>query len=988
MLIDLRKFPQQFFALSFAYLKLVIKNCLFKLFLTTRKYKKLINFLQFEKNKMTKAENQTTNDVAKPIQINKGNINYSVHIRPNDLFEYACENTLFPITDPSSLLDGILFIETHGLHNIRYFSPYNNHEYISDQSCTQYLDKSSLTEEKNILKLTTMLCKLFPSDLGTISIETSSNDNFYSFLSFIKNNSTQRNDIKILAALLFCTCNAKNSTSEIILNNSEFSLRIKSNYLITNCYSIYINLFDPTIANKYKLVVELLRTLVNVDATNDILSSNLIIKSFIAHYLNGSDLGQFYGHYREIVDFFGKKIELDQDKFKIEKIEKNLRLICSSFQFPYEKSCELPYALVPIDKQIQPHLKKPLGYWNCVENSLYHFINCILWDGDNDRYMKIKSKIPCVIENIFSGKMRSTPDKDTLELWHKIIEDLPSGYNCDQKLEYKKMIFSYNESIERIFYVQKVNLIENDQKCIYNFEIETGFINFIKVFEVITNKQGILIEALKSALLKDKSDNVVDIDFSMLEKCFHYIIELLIGSENSQNYKVQLKNAYYSCLYGRKDIYGELWIRIKYPKKGAEVEFMLSQEPGHAFVAVTMIDEPTTSMENLSDEVYEWLNEKSPFLGFLIKSYTNSFIKKNQNNNFIECFDLYNDDKIHEIMIGFRLEANIQTNLLLSKLINQYILNGSDCNLFYRRKVKHFCINVLNGLPIYDPETLKLFIYPIYTMKDLLQIDLIILDELEEIHDFRASSYSYKIHSDSILIHSLKKIDNFFQKEFQKAKNKEFGRYQITYSENQCSDLKVFLDKKSNLIIDRFESYSKSTNICLFELKDTLDNIVCFLLIYGSFFIFDEISFKILNILDYYMLMNMAFSENVDRQTMIGYIDSFVGNFKNEKFDKILSIAKIIENYEKKRFSKCFQIIKNKILDYDIGIKIILSCPINDKENKLKTLLVKACDHDQKKIYIENLISKHEELVFNQMSSRFKDSINIPETFFDDLIIQ
>ncbi|CAF0721123.1 unnamed protein product [Brachionus calyciflorus] len=905
-------------------------------------------------------------------EINKTESTSPVLIQLIDFLEYASEDNHL-LTNESSLLEGILFIETHGLHNIRYFSPYNNHKPISDQSCSHTFTSS---EDKNILNLTTILCRLFPSDLGTISIENGTDNNLYSFLSFVKHNSNQRNDLKILAALLFCTCDGKNNSSEIVLNNSEFLFQIKSNCDTKSIYNINVKFGDPTIVDKFKSIIEILDTLLNIDVKNDILTPCLIIKSFIAFYLSASDLGQLYSHYKEILDFFGIKSNVDRRTI-IPHLERDLRAICSQFQFPYEKSPDLPYALVPIDKQIQKQLTEPLGYWNCVENSLYHFLNCILWDGDNNRYIKINSEKPCVIDKIFSGKIRGTPDKDTLELWHKLVEDLPTGKYCNQRLDHRKLTFSYDEAVERIFYVQKINLLENKDKTTYNFEVETGFINFIKILEVLTNKQGILIDALKPALIKNKYAKTIDIDLTSLDKCFHQIIKILVGSKHSQYFKVQFKKTYYSCEYTRKDVFGQLWIQREYPGKCAKVEFMLDQDPGHAFVAVSMIDAPTVCFESFNEEIY--IKEEKPFLGYLIKSYINSF-NKNQINNSNSSLSSKNKS-IHEMIIGFRLDANKKTNMLLSNLINQYIINRSSLDqidLVSKQKVQSFCLNVLNRLPTYDPETLKLFVYPIYAMRNFLEIDPIILDELEEIYDSSEYDFSYKIHNDSILFKTIEKVDAFLEKEFDKADKQGLDAHQITYSQKKCSGIKVHLEKSANLIIERFESNFKSPYVCLFELKDNLDNILSFLSIYGSFFLFDESSStKKLSILDYHILMNMFFSKNVNRETIIEYVGCFIRNFKNEKFQKVLAITEIIDSFEKKNYLKCIQIIKSNLLDYELGIKLILSCKSKNNEIEFKTLLLEACDDNEKKDYLESLIKKHEEMVLNEMSKDFDDFISI-----------
>lgn len=902
-------------------------------------------------------------------QINDKDTNSGI-IQLADLLEYATENRGF-LTSQSSLLEGVLLNETHGLHNIRYFSPYKNIQPISDSP--------NLCEQKNIQKLTTVLCELFPSYLGTISIKTGSKYNLYSFLSFIKNSSSQLNDIKILAGLLFCTCNAKHYKSEVVLNNCEFLFTIKSIYSQTSSYSFSIEISDLTIADNYKSVIESLNTILNIDVKNDVLTSDLIIKSYIAYYLNISNLRQLYAHYKEILDYFDQKAE--QDHSIDVQLERNLRNIGNSFQFPYEKSFELPYALVPIDKQIQRHLDQPKGYWNCVENSLYHFLNCILWDSDKNRYIRINSKTPCVIDEIFSGNIRGTPDKNTLEFWHKLIEDLTPGYHCDQEKEYKKTVFSYDETIKRVFYVDQIDLNEKNLNN-YNFEIETGFINFIKVIEIITNKQGILVDTLKPALIKDKQDNVVNIELSIFEKCFQKIIEILVGSENSQNFSFKLKKAYYSCEFGRKDIYGELWIRRIYPGKGAEVEFMLSQLPGHAYVIVTMIDAPSVSIENLDTEIDEWFKQKRPVLAFLIKSYINQF-KKFENSKSKEKFfsnSVYNSngEQIHEIMTGFRLAANSETNIVLSNLINQYILNDCGKNqttLFTKQLVENFCLNVLNQLPLYDPETLDSFIYPIYTMRASLEIDPIILDELDEMTD--SIEHSFKIHNDHFLADLKKKVDKFFQKEFSNFSTEAFCNHEIRYSQKKCLELKIFFEKKLNFISKNFEGLAKKSNITEFELRQLLDNILYCLSIYGSLFVFDETTERKITILEYYMLMNMVFSENINRDFIIGYVKSFVKRLDNEKLEKICAIAEILENYGLGKYEDCIQCINmNSILDYDYGIQIIMSCQFIDKENQIKKFLLKVCNDTDRKIYLENLVSKYEKMVLNENNL---DSLNLTE---------
>ncbi|RNA18472.1 hypothetical protein BpHYR1_052158 [Brachionus plicatilis] len=899
------------------------------------------------------------------------------NIQVSDLIEYACDDLVF-LTSEGSLLEGILFIDTHGLHNIRYFSPYINHYPLRNLTCSKLVDPCTSNEDKLIEKLIKVLCKLFPSDLGTISITTGPQYNLYSFLSFLKENSTKRNDIKILAGLLFCSNNIKYNKSLIKLDNFEISFLITSSCSASSCYIINVKHCDSKMTDKYESVIETLNTLLNVDVNTDVVKSDLLIKSYIALYLKASDLTQLYSYYQEIFDFFGTKCS---HKESYSSVKHCLGIISQAFYFPYQKSLELPYAYVPIDKQIQEHLKQPKGYWNCVENSLYHFLNCLLWDGDNNRYIKINSKTPCKIDMIFTGSMRGTPDKITLEFWHKLIEDLPSGRHIDQIKDGKKLFISYDETIERIFYVQQETLGANNGRS-YNFEIETGFINFIKVIEVLSDKQGILVQALQPALVKDENGQVVDMDLCVLEKCLHQIIQLLVGPENAQNYQVSIKKADFKCEHARKDVYGELWVRRKYPKKGAEVEFMLSQESGHAYVMVNMINRPDISVDNLSAEINEQLMKNRPVLGNLLKSYIQHFIK--DKNNISKENTYFDTKKIHELMLGFRLEASSEINILLSNLINQYILTGSkeeSENLVFKSKVQIFCSNVLNRLPIYDPETLKSLIYPIYTMKAWLEIDPVILDELKEMHDFLSYSFSYKIHNDSDLTDTITKFDEFIQQALCEAPHQSLDGDKIINSKKNCEkwrNMKNFFEKKSDLFIKKFENFSKNPKVSIFELRDTLDNILCFFSMYDFFVISHPISDKKLIQLEYYMYMNMLFSNNVKKETMIRFVRSFIQNLEGEKFEKILAIAEILEAYDQERYFTCIQVIRDKIMDYELGMRILLSCHYNDRENQFGNFLLKACDDNiGRENYVENLISKHEEMVFNEINDELQGSFDL-----------
>lgn len=862
----------------------------------------------------------------------------------------------------------------YGLHNIRFYSPFSRYFTLKTIENHSINFDASTHEFKSMEILVKELIKLFPSNYGTISIQGNSKHSLFTFLLFLKNHNKQRNDLKVLSGLLFFAINKdKPIRINIDLCETKFLFEIYNDNF--NTFNVSVEHYNSNLVNQYKETIETLKVLLNSNVQDDLLTPCIIIKAYITYYLdNILELTHFYDFYKEIQDNFkiNNYLHISNDNIE-EKLKDSLGTIVNNgFNFPYEESEELPYALVPIDDDTQKYFNYPIGYWNCVENSLYHFLNCILWDGDNNRYIKINPDNPCIIDKIFSGTIRGTPEDVTIKLWNKLVQNLPYGRHADQINEYKKEVLLYDEAIKHVFYVQQLKIDDKPEIC-YNYEVETGLINFIKILEILTDKKGILINEIEPALIKNKNGKFVDINFNALNSCIHNIITQIVGSENSKNFEIWTSDTRYKCEYARKDIFGEFWFKRKYPKKCAIVEFMLSHEPGHAYVMIEKICKQSITIDKCLIEALE-ASDVNPTLGYLNKIFLESYSA--DKTSLILNLDHHLKSKpkgIHDLMIGFRLEANnLETNMLFTKLIDKYMLDELDDieneEKIMKAKVIALCSNVLQSMPIYDPKTLKESIYSIYMMKYYLNINEIIVDELKDTHYYLNSRFSYKILNDSILLLTIRKFNEIILQEFNEISSHTDKQQNIRVnSEDRSSKLRRLFNTQSNLLLKKFKEFFEKPKISIIELNDSLDNFLLFICMFYYSTKFSDIFEKKIRILDYYLFMEMLFSKTISRKTLIGLVGKFIKSVNNHNFIKIYVLAKTIQYYEKEEFSNCVDNLKEIIRDFDLGVHILLSCEYKDnKENQFMKLMIEASNGDKEletnlesiKLRRMNIISK------------------------------
>ena len=356
--------------------------------------------------------------------------------------------------------------------------------------------------------------------------------------------------------------------------------------------------------------------------------------------------------------------------------------------------------------------------------------------------------------------MRGTPDGPTLEKWHKLVENLSEGRHAHQTNERCKIVCSYEEAIEKVFYVEQLRYklttedeyeIEDGKIKSYNYEVETGFINFIKVIEILLDKKGKLIRELEPMLIRDTNGIVKSLDTERLSECMLKIIEMIVGPEHSKHFQVTTIKAYYSCSYSRNDIYGKVRINRFYPNKNSFVEFVLNQDPGHAFVLVDTIKKPSFKIEDIRKEVLE--NIQDPGLQCLINYYIEPYIEQILLSYQQQILESNKNKDIHALLLGFRLEANEQTNILLAKLYNRYAINETNpdtsSNEINSSQIKSLCMNIVKSMPLYDPDTLEFLIFPISKYRDFLTISPIIVDEsyedsIEDIINNELEDFKYR----------------------------------------------------------------------------------------------------------------------------------------------------------------------------------------------------------------------------------------------------
>ena len=273
----------------------------------------------------------------------------------------------------------------------------------------------------------------------------------------------------------------------------------------------------------------------SAEKSNDILlSKSTILQAFIAQVLfNKIQYKSFLISFQKYEKHSSTKLQNPLDNNDL--IDTFILVEKDRFIFPYSK--EVPPSH---NSNVRPFKREGgifsgIPFANCVESSVYHFLNCLFWNPLTKKYEfpvkqksvaevnfpaekelltadeqtadestverkssdKIEYSIPIQIVNFFSSKneMKGNLSGSEWEQWHEIVENLDNGY----------LIKNYEpESIELFF---QVAYAREEVGCCN--ELYTGFLNFFVLLATIFDKKE---------LLKGIENSCFDIDGNLLKK--------------------------------------------------------------------------------------------------------------------------------------------------------------------------------------------------------------------------------------------------------------------------------------------------------------------------------------------------------------------------------------------------------------------------------------------------------------------------------------
>ena len=216
--------------------------------------------------------------------------------------------------------------------------------------------------------------------------------------------------------------------------------------------------------------------------------------------------------------------------------------------YPYKLGESLNYATIPylIKKDEFDYINK--GFCNCVESVLYHFLNCLLWNGKE--YVNIKEH--CLLTNIFNGEnLKHSPSKSEMLDWHKYVENIEPNILYDDALNISKQEMRGNP-FNYVYYKVEKNKIKNQLNTGIKNELKSGLITLLKVLEHLSGKS--LTNELK-ATLKAINWNITKDNIKLIEDCIRDAFIKFLGVD-PKNIDMTFKDIEYIKIGNKYDIFG------------------------------------------------------------------------------------------------------------------------------------------------------------------------------------------------------------------------------------------------------------------------------------------------------------------------------------------------------------------------------------------------------------------------------------------------
>ena len=255
------------------------------------------------------------------------------------------------------------------------------------------------------------------------------------------------------------------------------------------------------------------------EGIDNLLTKSTIIQAFIAQVMQTeAQYKSFLKSIKKFEDHFQMKIKENfvdkKDSFGNDKLIDTLFKVEEAFlPFPYSKNRQPSQ-----NSNIQLYNSSTGKFFggrfpNCVESSLYHFLNCLFWNPMKREYefpakqknsditassseeftIEKEFSIPIEIVNFYTltGKMRSNLSDEEWKPWHEIVEDLPNGF----------LLSEYNDvepyaEFDKLF---TYPTYARNPKGHHN-ELTPGYLSIFVVLATILDKKYLLKGISKSCL--------------------------------------------------------------------------------------------------------------------------------------------------------------------------------------------------------------------------------------------------------------------------------------------------------------------------------------------------------------------------------------------------------------------------------------------------------------------------------------------------------
>ncbi|KAI5132339.1 uncharacterized protein NESG_01065 [Nematocida ausubeli] len=600
-----------------------------------------------------------------------------------------------------------------------------------------------------------VLLKLFPSPIGDLTIHTSINNSFITFLSDQK---VSQHAHKILAALLLMTEGIDVPLSlSGTKGNKKLTLKSAKNSTVHFCLDMHVPRMVAIEKDKIEktevyqseavFIIEYFKKnkpelpLPEGDAPvvyddfkkGEFLNSpKWLLQSYVFEYISGHEDALSFANtvHDMLFEFMSSEAYGDTEHSSIKKIFYEYFALHSevSQRFDYlsiikkVQSTDLKYKVFPFagDTYVPSYQSTPVydrekgsftmqQFSNCVEASAFGLLCCLAYDPDTKKYST--EHMPGATKNLvnFFKKYESTHEpinQIVYKEWSKVVSGLEGEqikYMRENKNELASGILNVLclvATITGVYETEKHRLQE-----------------FIEAVNNKVCKKGIYAEIQEYAeyLFRSLSVRVGEEEDSPMHNSVWSC--LATGPPNSKNrsIEVELKNIKVgSCLEGKKDLFGNIFITYKKDElRGGMVMACLPKHMG--LVPIPSIDSNLTYFSNKLTRLL-WkvtLNRKTTFTSCLVRYYIEQTKRK--------C--LYEHQKLKEIQkIIVQIEPlsfiGIERLLLLDiyqtienkKSLVFYIamhtmgkkLNSDDLEI-------RLISNILASVPLDDQQTLSSF---------------------------------------------------------------------------------------------------------------------------------------------------------------------------------------------------------------------------------------------------------------------------------------